>query len=125
MDKPEVLSMKKLEELHPWLPDPHDECDGCLLATCKKQLDSDIAFYEKEIPQLIETAVNNALLKQYETFETEIPAHIQSAVKDALDKVGKSWSAINYLSPEVGDEPVNSIRVSDWQALRQELIAEK
>ena len=45
-------------------------------------------------------------------------ARMQQAVKAKLVEVEATFVASNYLSPEAGREPVNAIRVKDWQALK-------
>jgi hypothetical protein len=123
MKQPEILSEKGFDDA--WYSTKHETVYDRKLAVLETQLSHDIAHYEALLQNMdfeAQTKVIEAtrdLCGEYEN--NVIPARVATAVKDALDRIEQSWSATNYLSPESGREPVNSITVYDWQSLRQEL----
>jgi hypothetical protein len=88
--EPKILSAEEIQEQHHWLIDGNtgvipNNCLRCINKTAKAQLAKDIEWHTEEV----EREVNDALLKQYETFEARIPARIAEARDELIEEIEK------------------------------------
>ena len=108
--EPKILSAEEIQEQHHWLIDGNtgvipNNCLRCINKTAKAQLAKDIEWHTEEV----EREVNNALLKQYETFEARIPARIAEARAKLIEEIEEWLQEFELIDKSCSDELCSQI----------------